>query len=50
MTFHLVKSLFGSKSLATLLLATFLVSCASKTHVEKQEEKDHRNETNTYLR
>lgn len=42
MILRLVKLLFGSNVFVTLILMGFLVSCASKTNVEKQEEHEHK--------
>lgn len=42
MILRLVKLLFGSKAFVTLFLMAFLVSCASKSDVEKQEEHEHK--------
>lgn len=48
---HLVKSLFGNKTFITLFLAVSVMSCASKTHVENQDERsEHLKEASTYQR
>lgn len=38
MTFQLVKSLFGNKSILAIMTLTFLLSCASKHDHSHEEE------------
>lgn len=50
MTLQLVKSLFGNKTIMTLIFFSFLMSCASKTHTDEKEKSEHLKETSTYQR